>query len=89
MQTIATPKNYVAVLEQLVTERLIREAERKCITGMSRAHWARLEQANLAPKHIHCGERIAAWRLTDLMRWVELTARGEKWSESAEPVEAA
>ena len=81
MQTIATPKNYVEGLERLVTERLAREPERHSITGVSRAHWARLELAGRAPRRIQISERIVAWRLTQLVRWVELKARGEEWKE--------
>ena len=62
-------------------ERLIREPERRSITGVSRAQWARLELARKAPHRIYVSERIVAWRLTELERWVELTARGEEWNE--------
>jgi len=69
------------LVRELVTERLVREPERKSITGVSRAHWAREELAGRAPSRIHISERIVAWKLSELVRWVELTASGEGWSE--------
>lgn len=62
-------------------ERIVREPERRHITGPSRAHWYRLELEGEAPKRIAITERCVGWRLSDLERWVQLRARGEKWSE--------
>jgi predicted DNA-binding transcriptional regulator AlpA len=76
------------ILAALVTERLVREPERQSITGVSRAHWARLVAVGRAPRPIRVSDRIAAWRLTDLQQWVELIARGEQWSPEAAPSDA-
>ena len=75
----ATTSHYEEVLERLVTERLVREPERRSITGCSRAHWHRLEAAGKAPKRIPISERIVAWRLTQVMAWVAAKSRGEEW----------
>ena len=80
MQTTTTHARYQDLLSRLVRERLIREPERRRITGVSRAHWARLEAAGRAPHRIALSERVVAWRLSDLERWVEIRARGDEWS---------
>lgn len=71
---------YQAVLERLVDERLIREPERKSITGVSRAHWHRLEASGKAPRRIEISDRIVAWRLSEVMAWVHARAAGREWS---------
>jgi predicted DNA-binding transcriptional regulator AlpA len=75
-----TYRDYRDVLARLVDERLIREPERKKITGTSRAHWHRLEVAGRAPRRIAISERIVAWRLTEIMAWVHARAAGEEWT---------
>ena len=52
-------------------DRFIREAECKQITGLSRTRRWELEQIGKFPKRIKLGERAVAWRLTDLMNWIE------------------
>ena len=56
------------------SERLVREPERARITGVSRAHWANMEAQGQAPKRILIGVRTIAWRLSDLLKWVERAA---------------
>ena len=55
-------------------ERLVREPERREITGISRAHWAVLERAGDAPMRVLIGARGVAWRLSDLQAWIEQRA---------------
>lgn len=55
-------------------ERLVREPERQQITGISRAYWATLENAGDAPRRVLIGARGVAWRLSDLMAWIEKRA---------------
>jgi len=52
-------------------DRFVREAECKQITGLSRTRRWELEQVGKFPKRIKLGERAVAWRLSDLMNWME------------------
>ena len=70
--------SYITIPE--VTERLVRERERRGITGTSRSHWYRLMREDRAPKPIAVSEKITAWALSDLQRWVALRIAGEPWS---------
>ncbi|AWB68464.1 transcriptional regulator [Saccharobesus litoralis] len=54
-----------------VIDRFVREAECKTITGLSRTRRWELEQVGKFPKRIKLGERAVAWRLSDLMNWIE------------------
>jgi prophage regulatory protein len=56
------------------TERLIREAECHAITGLSRTVRWRLSRAGKFPKPLPVTERIKAWRLSEVLAWVEETA---------------
>jgi predicted DNA-binding transcriptional regulator AlpA len=76
----ATASQYSEVLDRLVTERLVREPERLKITGVSRAHWHRLERDGRAPRRIAISDRIVAWKLTAVMEWVHARAGGEEWT---------
>ncbi|WP_318470774.1 AlpA family phage regulatory protein [Photobacterium leiognathi] len=51
-------------------DRIIREAERKFITSISRAQAYQLEKQGLFPKRIHLGSRSVGWRLSDIMDWM-------------------
>jgi predicted DNA-binding transcriptional regulator AlpA len=55
-------------------DRLVRERERQHITCVSRAHWARLEAVGKTPRRVLVGARRVAWRLSDLMAWVDSRA---------------
>ncbi len=65
-----------AALRQMLgfVDRLVREPERQHITCVSRAHWARLEAAGKTPRRVLVGPRRVAWRLSDLMAWVDSRA---------------
>ena len=51
--------------------RFVREAECKQITGLSRTRRWELEREGKFPKRIKLSERAVAWRLSDLMNWME------------------
>jgi prophage regulatory protein len=53
------------------TNRFVREAECKQITGLSRTRRWELEREGKFPKRIKLSERAVAWRLSDLMGWME------------------
>lgn len=59
------------------SDRFVREAECKQITGLSRTRRWELEQIGKFPKRIKLGERAVAWRLSDLMNWMEALANDE------------
>lgn len=63
-------------------ERIVRERERYHITGMSRAHWVRLERAKRAPMRIPITDRTVGWPLSQIEAWVAARLRGEDWRES-------
>lgn len=65
MQNVSTP--------DLMPDRIVREAERRVITGRCRTGWWQDERAGRAPKKVKIGPRAVGWRLSDLQAWV----RGE------------
>ena len=52
-------------------ERFIREPERRLITGVSRSQWWSLEKEQIVPSRISLGGSSVAWRLSDLLAWIE------------------
>lgn len=54
-----------------LTNRFVRETECKHITGLSRTRRWELEKEGKFPKRIKLSERAVAWRLSDLMSWME------------------
>lgn len=60
-----------------LTNRFVREAECKHITGLSRTRRWELEKEGKFPKRISLtGSRSIAWRLSDLMNWMEERCNG-------------
>lgn len=55
----------------IVSDRLIREDERRFITSISRAQAYELEKKGLFPARIKIGLRSVAWRLSEIITWVE------------------
>lgn len=53
------------------TNRFVREAECKSITGLSRTRRWELEKVGKFPKRIKLGERAVAWLMSDLLSWME------------------
>lgn len=54
-----------------LNDRIVREEERRHITGRSTASWWRDEQAGTAPKRLQIGPNAVGWKLSDLIGWVE------------------
>lgn len=52
-------------------DRIVREPERRQITGRSPASWWRDERDNKAPRRIRIGDNAVGWRLSELLEWVE------------------
>ncbi|MBM7038210.1 helix-turn-helix transcriptional regulator [Vibrio ulleungensis] len=52
-------------------DRFVKEAERKQITQVSRSQAYKLEKANKYPKRVQLSTRSVAWRLSELIAWVE------------------
>ncbi|WP_372931070.1 helix-turn-helix transcriptional regulator [Shewanella putrefaciens] len=52
-------------------ERLVREHDRKMITGVSRTQWWMMERQGLVPKLVRLSVHCVAWRLSDLLWWIE------------------
>ncbi|EPU6121050.1 transcriptional regulator [Vibrio rotiferianus] len=64
-----TAKNHNSTLNP--TDRLIREDERRILTSISRSQAWVLEQKGLFPKRIRLGSRSVAWRLSEVLKWIE------------------
>jgi len=52
------------------TDRIVREAERRAITGVSQSRWYELMAKGLAPKPVRIGGRAVGWLLSELLSWV-------------------
>lgn len=52
-------------------ERLVREHDRRAITGVSRTQWWSMERQGLVPKRVKLSGHCVAWRLSDLLWWIE------------------
>lgn len=59
------------------TDRIVREAECKLISGLCRTSRFEKEKKGLFPKRIQISERAIGWRLSDLMAWVEERANAK------------
>ncbi|HAT1681645.1 TPA: AlpA family phage regulatory protein [Klebsiella oxytoca] len=51
-------------------ERLVREAERKRMTGLSRSTVWRLEREGCFPTRKHTGKNSCGWLLSELLLWM-------------------
>lgn len=56
--------------EVLNVDEIIREPERRRITGLSRVSWWRRERAGDAPARVHLGPRSVGWRRSELEAWI-------------------
>ncbi|EAW9081557.1 AlpA family phage regulatory protein [Salmonella enterica] len=52
------------------TERLVREEERRKMTGLSRSTVWRLEREGSFPKRKQTGKNSCAWLMSDLLLWM-------------------
>ncbi|HJV26303.1 MAG TPA: AlpA family phage regulatory protein [Aromatoleum sp.] len=64
---------------ELAPDRIVRESERRAITGRSRVSWWQDEREGRAPKKVQIGPRAVGWRMSELQAWVrgEWHSRGE------------
>ncbi|QEM67296.1 AlpA family phage regulatory protein [Geobacter sp. FeAm09] len=53
------------------TDRIVREQERRLITGRSKVSWWRDEQAGRVPKRVQIGPGAVGWRLSELLCWLQ------------------
>ena len=53
-------------------ERIVREHERRVITGVGTSTWYRWMAEGIAPQPIRLGPRIRGWKLGDLLTFIEL-----------------
>ena len=60
-------------LNNMMNDRIIREPERRQITGLGRTAWKQREQDGRAPKRRNLSGKAVGWQLSELQAWV----RGE------------
>ena len=60
-------------------DRVIREKERRYLTGVPPATWWRLEKAGLAPKGFKLGPAAKGWMQSSIQTWIQ-----DKASKGAE-----
>jgi prophage regulatory protein len=66
-----TTPNQLALLKQYgEKDRLVREAERKTITSLSRSRTTQLEKEGKHPKRKVLGRNSVAWLLSDLLLFI-------------------
>ena len=51
-------------------DRVVRETERKAITGICRSRWHELTRKGEVPGPIKLAGRSVGWRLSELQNWV-------------------
>ncbi|UXI02932.1 helix-turn-helix transcriptional regulator [Photobacterium sp. TY1-4] len=67
-----TDKGKIASQSELnFTDRLVREDERRLLTSISRSHCYQLEKQGRFPARIRLGARSCAWKLSELLAWIE------------------
>lgn len=69
---------------EIMIDRIIREPERRLITGRSTVSWWRDERAGKAPARVRLGDNAVGWRLSDITAWLE--SRLTVTPENAKPV---
>jgi prophage regulatory protein len=65
-------------------DRVVREPERRSITGVPTSTWYELQAEGRAPKPFPIGNRIVGWSLHKLIAWIEARKRGETWQPPGE-----
>ena len=53
-----------------VTERILREPERKYVTGVPRVVWWRLERIGKVPKRVLISTRAVGWFESEILAWM-------------------
>jgi predicted DNA-binding transcriptional regulator AlpA len=56
-------------------DRIVREAEREEITGLSRTTWWRMERYGKAPKRRRLSPNSVGWLLSELTDWMQSRQR--------------
>lgn len=51
-------------------KRIVREKERRHLTGVPTASWWRLEKSGDAPKGFKIGPAAKGWLLDDILNWI-------------------
>ncbi|WP_380082074.1 helix-turn-helix transcriptional regulator [Kordiimonas pumila] len=62
-----------------IPDRVIREKERRYLTGVSNTTWWRLEKAGLAPKGFKLGAAAKGWTLNSIEEWIKSRKEGQPW----------
>lgn len=52
-------------------DRVIREPERKYLTGVGRTTWYRNEREGKAPRRVPLGDSSHGWMLSEINQWIE------------------
>jgi prophage regulatory protein len=60
-------------------ERIIREAERRHISGIPRAVWWRLEREGKVPRRVQISKRAVGWLESEMESWLREKA-GARWN---------
>ena len=72
---IKIKKQVLSDFEAKSVDRIVREVERRLITGRSRVSWWRDEREGRAPRRVKIGPNAVGWRLSDLIAWVQSRER--------------
>ena len=56
---------------KIASDRIVREAETREITGLSRTTRWRLEQDDKFPKRLAISPNAIGWRLSEIIAWIE------------------
>ena len=59
-------------------DRIIREAERRVKTGLSRSQWFRLEREGVCPRRRKIGKSAVRWLESELGNWINSRIPGLK-----------
>lgn len=70
-------------------DRIVREPERRKITGPSSTTWWRLEQRGEAPKRIQIGPNMVGWLESELLEWVRERADAARGMRQPTPLKEA
>ncbi len=52
-------------------ERILRESERKHVTGIGRVVWWRLERAGRVPRRVQISARAVGWLESEIQTWLK------------------
>ena len=66
--------------------RVVRREEVCLLTGLGRSSLYRMVRSGEFPPPVHLGQRAVAWRLHEVLRWLESRPRaGGEWSDAYGP----